>query len=139
MAKYDWKQLEKDYLLGDFKSVSAFLKYNGINNNGTIRKYTAGWKDKKRQKEDKIKTKTIEKTIEKQSDNDSNNNVSINNTAIKLLDKINTLNDINERNIKIITSALKDINDILKDNNKSKRDIEDLTVLADLFGFGDKK
>ncbi len=139
MAKYDWKQLEKDYLLSDFKSVSAFLKDKGISNNGTVRKYTSGWKDKKRQKEDKIKTKTIEKTIEKQSDNDSNNNVSINNTAIKLLSEINTLTDINERNIKTITSALKDINDILKDNNKSKRDIEDLTVLADLFGFGDKK
>lgn len=31
MAKYDWKQLEKDYILGDYKSVSSFLKDKGIN------------------------------------------------------------------------------------------------------------
>ena len=46
MAKYDWKKLEKEYILGDYKSVSSFLKDKGINNNGTTRKHTLGWKDK---------------------------------------------------------------------------------------------
>ena len=60
MAKYDWIALEEEYILSDYKSVSAFLKDKGINNNGTTRKRTSGWKDKKRQKEDKKATKTIE-------------------------------------------------------------------------------
>ena len=31
VAKYDWKQLEKEYILSNYKSVSAFLKYKEIN------------------------------------------------------------------------------------------------------------
>lgn len=30
MAKYDWKQLEKEYILSEYKSVSSFLKDKGI-------------------------------------------------------------------------------------------------------------
>lgn len=71
MAKYDWKQLEKEYILSDYKSVSAFLKDKNINNNGTTRKYTSGWKNKKRQKEDEKATKTINKTIEKESEKEA--------------------------------------------------------------------
>lgn len=69
--KYDWKQLEKEYILSNHKSVSNFLKEKGINNNGTVRKHTSGWKTKKRQKEDKKATKTIEKTIEKESEKEA--------------------------------------------------------------------
>ena len=65
---YDWKQLEKEYILSDYKSVSAFLKDKKINNNGTTRKYTKGWNKKRRQKEDKKATKIIEKTIEKETE-----------------------------------------------------------------------
>lgn len=68
MAKYDWKQLEKEYILSDYKSVSSFLKDKKIKNNGTTRKYTKGWNEKKRQKEDKKATKIIEKTIEKETE-----------------------------------------------------------------------
>lgn len=53
MAKYDWKQLEKEYILSDYKSVSSFLKYKGINNNSYARNNTKGWKEKR----DKILTK----------------------------------------------------------------------------------
>lgn len=66
MAKYDWKQLEKEYILSDYKSVSAFLKEKNISNNGTTRKHTSGWKDRKRQKEDKKATKIIERVTEKE-------------------------------------------------------------------------
>ena len=59
MAKYDWKQLEKEYILSDYKSVSAFLKNKGVKNNGTTRKYTTGWKEKKRQKEDEKNDNTL--------------------------------------------------------------------------------
>ena len=60
MAKYDWENLEKEYILGNYKSVSAFLKEKGVPNNGSTRKQTSGWKDKKKDKEDKIKTITDE-------------------------------------------------------------------------------
>lgn len=30
MAKYDWKQLEKEYILSEYKSVNSFLKFKGI-------------------------------------------------------------------------------------------------------------
>ena len=32
MAKYDWIRLEKEYILSDYKSVSAFLKDKEIKN-----------------------------------------------------------------------------------------------------------
>ena len=90
MAKYDWKQLEKEYILSDYKSVSAFLKDKRINNNGTTRKHTSGWKDKKRQKEDKKATKTIEKTIEKESEKEAD----INTRHLELYNKfLNVLED----------------------------------------------
>lgn len=66
MAKYDWKQLEKEYILSDYKSVSSFLNDKGIKNNGTTRKNTSGWKEKKRQKEDKKATEIIQQTTEKE-------------------------------------------------------------------------
>ena len=47
MAKYNWNELEKEYILGDYKSVSAFLKYKKIPNNGSTKKSTKGWKEKK--------------------------------------------------------------------------------------------
>lgn len=82
MAKYDWKQLEKEYILSDYKSVSSFLKDKGIINNGTTRKHTSGWKDKKRQKEDKKATKIIEKVTEKEIEKE----VDINTRHLKLYD-----------------------------------------------------
>lgn len=41
MAKYDWKQLEKEYILSDYKSVSSFLKDKGIKQS---RKYQKEYK-----------------------------------------------------------------------------------------------
>ena len=81
MAKYDWKQLEKEYILSDYKSVSDFLKNKEIKNNGTTRKYTSGWKEKKRQKEDKKATKTIEKVTEKEAEKEAQQLVNIKSIA----------------------------------------------------------
>lgn len=161
MAKYDWKQLEKDYILSDYKSVSAFLKDKGINNNGTTRKHTSGWKDKKRQKEDKKATKTIEKTIEKESEKEAQKIVNVKGVANDLLQKIvqannelnihlarnkkktktveydykcnkpskETINEeeeiksyvdiIDRKGLKELTSALKDLNDIINDKQNN--------------------
>ena len=118
MAKYDWKQLEKEYILGDYKSVSAFLKNKGIKNNGTNRKYTSGWKDKKRQKQDKNKTKIIEKVIEKESEKEAKKVVKVKDVADEILNKIviNLKITKDTKEIRQLASTLKDINDVL--NNK---------------------
>lgn len=155
MAKYDWKQLEKEYILSDCKSVSAFLKNKNIPNNGNTKKATKGWKSKKVLKEERKSTKIIEKVIEKQSEKEANEIVSVSDVANKLLNKIMSASDeldtnndmfgntyksaiLNRSDLKKLTSALKDLDDILKNKTKSN-DIEDLTVLADLLGFGDKE
>lgn len=122
MAKYDWIALEKEYILSEYKSVSAFLKDKGINNNGTTRKHTSGWKDKKRQKEDKKATKIVEKVIEQQSTEDANIIVKINDVANKLLSKIMDANINDNNDIKKLTSALKDLKDIMPQKQEEEED-----------------
>ena len=138
MAKYDWIALEKEYILSDFSSVSAFLKDKGIKNNGTTRKHTSGWKDKKRQKEDKKATKIVEKVIEQQSTEDAKTIVKINDVANELLKKLKKATDelnihidmfgnqhssiIDRSDIKKLTSALKDLNDIIPQKSDEEED-----------------
>ena len=81
MAKYNWKQLEKEYILSDYKSVSAFLRDKGIEQNGNTYKNTKGWKSKKEEKEEKKSSKTIEKTIEKESEKEAQQIVDIKSIA----------------------------------------------------------
>lgn len=154
MAKYDWNNLEKEYITGKYKTVKSFLKDKGIPYNGNTNKATKGWKEKKVTAEKKKSAKTIEKIIEKQAEKDANEIVTISSVADLLLKKVydavkelnihadmfgNQNESIIDRgDLKKLTSALKDIDDILKDK-KNTDEIEDLTVLADLFGFGDKK
>ena len=47
MAKYDWKQLEKEYILSNHKSVSSFLKDKGISINVNTKKSTKRLERKK--------------------------------------------------------------------------------------------
>lgn len=72
MAKYDWKQLEKEYILSEYKSVKEFLRSKDIKSTGNTNKQTKGWAKKKaikeRQKSNKIVEKVIEKEIEKEVD-----------------------------------------------------------------------
>ena len=154
MAKYDWKDLEKEYITGKYNTVSSFLKEKGIPDNGNTRKKIKGWKNKKVVVEEKKSVKTLEKIIEKQSEKEANEIISITSVADALLKKVNdAVKELNihvdmfgnqhesvvDRNdLKKLTSALKDIDDVLKDKNKAN-DVEDLTVLADLLGFGDDK
>lgn len=157
----DWSKLEKEFLTGDYKSVSDFLREKKIENNSCTRRNTLGWSQKNKQKKDLIVAKTVEKVIEKESTKEANKIISTKDTATKLLEKINSsmeeLNkyisrtttktkttkysnnvnkptqevtiekeEINElfsiidRNgLKQLTSALKDINDILTNNDPS--------------------
>lgn len=97
MAKYDWSSLEKEYILGNYKSVSSFLKEKNIPNNGSSRKQTNGWNDKRRQKQDKNKTRTIEKVIEKESEKEANKIINIKDTASILLEKLNqSMDELNK-------------------------------------------
>jgi len=138
VAKYDWKQLEKEYILSNHKTVSSFLKNKGIKNNGTTRKRTSGWKNKKRQKEDKTETKTIEKIIEKESEKEAQQIIDIkliaNDLALNIMKSNTELNIhmdmfgkqhkgiIDSGRLKKLTSALKDLNEILKEDNKGDKE-----------------
>ena len=51
MAKYDWKQLEKEYILSEYKSVKEFLRSKDIKSTGNTNKQTKGWAEKKATKE----------------------------------------------------------------------------------------
>lgn len=150
MAKYDWKQLEKEYILSEYKSVSSFLKNKDIKNNGTVRKYTAGWKEKKRQKQDKKETKIIEKIIEKESEKEARQIIDIksiaNDLALNII-KANTelhihtdmfggqhKGTIDTGSLKKLTSALKDINDILSKSETDSKESKIKQYLSKLEG-----
>lgn len=105
MAKYDWKQLEKEYILSDYKSVSSFLKDKEIKQNGSTKNRTKGWKNKKVLKEDQKSTKIIEKVIERESENEANQIIQVKDVANDLLAKIVQAN--NELNKHIVTNKTK--------------------------------
>lgn len=81
MAKYDWKQLEKEYILGDYKSVKDFLESQNIKYNGNARDKTKGWTEKRVTKQEQKSNKTIEKTIEKESEKEAQQIVDIKSIA----------------------------------------------------------
>ena len=162
MAKYDWKQLEKEYILSDYKSVSSFLKDKGIKSNGSTKNRTKGWKNKKVLKEEQKSTKVIEKVLEKESEKEANKIIQVKDVANDLLSKIVQANNelnmhiarnkkktktveynydmckpskeiideeeeiksyidiIDRKGLKELTSALKDLNDIL--TNKTEEE-----------------
>ena len=168
----DWKQLEKEYILGNYKSVSSFLKDKGIKQNGSTKKSTKGWKEKKVLKEEQKSTKVIEKVLEKESEKEANKIIQVKDVANDLLSKIvqannelnmhiarnkkktktveynydmckpskETINEeeeiksyidiIDRKGLKELTSALKDLNDILDpkedDNDEDNSFIEAL-------------
>lgn len=176
MAKYDWKQLEKEYILSKYKTVTEFLRSKNIKSDGTTRRYTTGWKSKKRQKCDKSATKTIEKVIEKEAEKEAQQIADIktiaNDLALNIIkansqletcivknkkktktveydykvskpqketiienEEIETMNGIIDRQgLKMLTSALKDIKEILEDGNRENNEVEDLMPLAKLLG-----
>lgn len=176
MAKYDWKQLEKEYILSDYKSVSSFLKDKGVKQSGSTKKRTKGWKEKKVLKEDKKSAKVIEKVLEKESEKEADKILQVKDVANDLLSKIVQANNelnmhlarnkkktkiveydyktnkpsketideqeeiksyidiIDRKGLKDLTSALKDLNEIIGEKNSNDNEVEDLTPLAKLLG-----
>lgn len=105
MAKYDWKQLEKEYILGDYKSITDFFKNKNIKDNSRNRIHTKEWKNKKWKNSEKKVEKTIEKTIEKESEKEAKKIVQIKDVANDLLNKIVQAN--NELNIHLVRNKKK--------------------------------
>lgn len=168
VAKYDWKQLEKEFILSEYKSKSAFLKSKGIKATGNTNKQTKGWNDKKAKKEQKKGKKIVEKVIEKEAEKEAQKIVNVKDMANELLQKIAQANDelnmhlarnkkktktveydyecnkpkketieeqeeiksyvdiIDRKGLKELTSALKDLNDILSDKNEDDNITESL-------------
>lgn len=103
--KYDWKQLEKEFILGNYKSVSEFLKSKDIKDNAYIRRTTKGWKEKKSQNTMKKVTKIIEKVTEKEIKKEAEKIIKIQDVANDLLKKVLQAND--ELNIHLATNKVK--------------------------------
>ena len=167
MAKYNWKQLEKEYILSDYKTVADFLKSKNISRNGSTQKNTKGWNEKKVNKELKKSEKVIEKVIEKESENEAQQIVDIKNIANDLAIKIMQANKelnmhlarnkaktkiieydykcnkpskeiieekeeiksfidiIDRQGLKMLTSALKDLNEIIGENKDTNKETLD--------------
>ena len=152
MAKYDWKQLEKEYILSDYTSVSAFLKDKDIKQNTNTFKKTKGWKNKKVEKEKKKGSKIIEKTIEKESEKEAQQIADIkaiaNELALSILQANKEANLymnkkgekkvglVDKKGLKQLTSALKDLSEIIG-VKETDNEIEDLTPLVKLLGVNE--
>lgn len=138
MAKYDWIALEQEYMLSDCKAVSSFLAEKNIPKNGNTKKSTRGWKSKKVLNQEKKSAKTIEKIIEKEATEEAKKYVKIDEVARKLLKKIDDATEelnkhsdmfgkvhnsiIDRSDIKKLTSALKDLNDIIPQKPEEDED-----------------
>lgn len=130
VAKYNWSELEKEYFLGKYTSITKFLKDKGMPENGHTRKMTNSWKSKKVIKESEKSKKIIEKITERVIEKEVEKRLSVNSVADKLLEKIEQATNelgsvkvddkvvtlpIDKSDIKKLTSALKDLKEILED------------------------
>lgn len=139
MAKYDWKQLEKEYILSNYKSVSAFLKDKGINNNSYARNNTKGWKEKKRQNTDKKVTKTIEKVTEKESEKEAQKIIKVNDVANNLLSKIVQANEELNMHLARNKKKIKVVEYDYKTNKPSKETIDEQEEIKSYIDIIDRK
>lgn len=139
MAKYDWKQLEKEYILSDYKTVADFLKYKNISRNGSTQKNTKGWNEKKVNKELKKSEKIVEKVIEKESEKEANKIIQVKDVANDLLTKIVQAN--NELNMHIARNKkkTKKVEYDYKCNKPSKEIIEEQEEIKSYIDIIDRK
>ena len=139
MAKYDWKQLEKEYILGDYKSITDFFKTKGIVNNAYTRRNTKGWKQKKSQNSDKKVAKTIEKVTEKEAKKDAEKILQIKDVANDLLLKIVQAN--NELNMHLARNKIKikTVEYDYKTNKPSKETVDEQEEIKSYIDIIDRK
>lgn len=139
MAKYDWKQLEKEYITSEYKSVSQFIKSKEMPYNGTTKAKTKGWTERKRLKQDQKATKTIEKIIEIESEKEAKKIIQIKDVANELLKKIVQAN--NELNMHLVRNKkkTKTIQYDYKTNKPSKETIDKQEEIKSYIDIIDKK
>ncbi len=139
MAKYDWKQLEKEYITSEYKSVSQFIKSKEIPYNGTTKAKTKGWTERKRLKQDQKATKIIEKIIEIESEKEAKKIIQIKDVANELLKKIVQAN--NELNMHLARNKkkTKTIQYDYKTNKPSKETIDEQEEIKSYIDIIDKK
>jgi len=139
MAKYDWKQLEKEYILSDYKSVSSFLKDKGIKRNGSTQKAVKGWNEKKVQKEFKKGSRIIEKVIEKESEKEADKIIQVKDVANDLLAKIIQANNELDKHIVTNKTKTKVVEYDYKCNKPKKETIEEKEQKTSFIDIIDRK
>lgn len=139
MAKYDWKQLEKEYILSEYKSVKEFLRSRDIKSTGNTNKQTKGWAEKKATKEQQKSNKIVEKVIEKQSEKEANEIIQVKDVANDLLSKIVQAN--NELNMHIARNKRKTKTVVYdkKTSKPSKEVITEQEEIKDYISIIDRK
>lgn len=120
MAKHNWSELEQEYITGSYKSVREFFKIKGLSMNKSANEKVKGWNEKKQLKDNQKANKIIEKTIEKQSEIKAKELTTVNDVAKIALDKAKKLSSSIEQmnDLKTFTSAIKDLKDIIVEENK---------------------
>lgn len=104
MAKYNWKELKKKYILGEYKDLKDFATREEINYQ-VVRNNSKGWNDEKLQCDDKKITKIIDKTIEKVAEKEADRNAKILSISDKLVAKVDEA--INQLEQYVITNKKK--------------------------------
>ncbi|MBZ4662780.1 MAG: hypothetical protein JG776_462 [Caloramator sp.] len=117
MARRNWEELKKEFMLGDYKSLKEFADKKGINYD-YLRRKTKGWLKERVTKQSQKSHKIIEKTIEKQIEHE----VDYNTTHLKLWGEF----------LNILSEALKDIENIkTRDGKISAAALEKLANVMD--------
>ena len=139
MAKYDWKQLEKEYILSEYKSVKEFLRSKSIKSTGNTNKQTKGWAEKKATKEQQKSNKIVEKVIEKQSEKEANKIIQVKDVANDLLSKIVQANDELNMHIARNKKKTKTVEYDYKCNKPSKEIINEEEEIKSYIDIIDRK
>lgn len=99
-------------------TVTEFLNSKNIKRSGYVNEQTNGWSKKRGKIREKINKKTQDKYIEKTSTEKAKEMVTIESVAKYLLDKIQELSIDNTRDLKSLSSALKDLHDVTQEKEE---------------------
>jgi hypothetical protein len=89
VARYNWEELKKEFILGDYKSLREFAERKGLKyDSGNFRMRTKGWNKEKSTKEAQKRHEIIEKVVEKQVEREIDYNLKHLETWSKILDVV---------------------------------------------------
>jgi hypothetical protein len=74
MARLNWEELKREFILGDYKSLTDFAKKKGLKRNGNFNKKTKGWAEEKATKEQQKSKEVVKGTLERQIQNEIDRN-----------------------------------------------------------------